>query len=1506
MQFMLLLFSAGVFVAAAQPVINTVAGTNWIYPDGRRAIEAPLGRVNSVATDSAGNVYFADATANMVMKLTRRGAVLIVAGNGFQAYSGDGDRAVNASVSFPLGVAVHTDGTVYITDSHNFRIRKVSPNGIITTIAGRDENRTSGDNGPAERASLGEPKLAALDKNQNFYFVDTDSNAVQRIRRISAEGIITTVAGGSNCTVAANRTYRDNIPANQYCFFGIPAIAVDSAGTLFIADSVAHIVVKVVNNTLLRVAGGGSSTTATAALEAQISGPEALAVDSQGAVYFFDRAPRLWRVANGTIAALAGSDYGFQEGTGTSAQFRGPFGLAVDSSLNVLVADSENFRIRSVSSGGAVSTIAGSGKIYDNQGDSLARLSPLSLPYGVGLDPSQTLHIADSFNFLVRAVRQNNILTIAGTGSAGSSTSNNVPATSVDLGSPMNVVFDSAGNAYFPDFHTHVVRRVSPNGTMTIVAGIAGRSGVGAENVQATATPLNFPIFVARDSANNLYISDFSNFRVRRVAPDGTIHTFAGNGRYELNGDNGPATQAGIGQPLGIAVDSTGAVFVASRFETTGRIRRIANGAITTVAGGGGQSAFNTPVQATLARLGAPAGLAVDGNNNIFFADTILHAVFQLTGGTLRPVAGTSRRAFAGDGGIATNASLNTPFGVAVDRANNIYIADTFNNRVRAVTTVPPAFAVDRTQITFRTTQDGPQPADESIALRASATGLPYSARSDQRWLHVTPSTGVVPIQVTVTADPAGLAPGTYNANVTLVAPGGQPASVRVPVTFTIERVIQPKPEMVVDATSRIFQFKTGDAGQSATVSIANKGNAPFQYTTTVEMDNGAWLKLDPVGAAETVPPGTTTSLTYTVDPRDLEPDTYAGKLTITPSAGLAAVTIPVVITVADGAPRILLSQSAVNFTAVQGGGAPLSQSFAVLNEGAGTLSYDVEWETLKGGPDWMDVLGDPDDVDPGQLFLSTVGVSVDPTDLEPGLYTGRVRISDPNALNSPQTVTVYLTVLSPNENPGPDMAPGGVVFQANPGARPGSRTVLIANRQKSILTYRVVNDVPSGQNWLAAAPDNGAVVPKNCQANNSAPGCPAEAAAALDVPIQSGLKIQPDFTGLQPGSYRAKLVVTFSDNTSRTVDVLGVVNEPFSDERGNARPADGCTPAVSISDPTDNSTVTRTAGLAITLKATLTTKCGVNDRVLFQVNNQQPGTYMEPRGNDFVFTYLVKPTDTQLQFKFTALSVQLVGGNLGGVGNLITRMVNVTEPVIKSTPPPVPKFVNNAATGESRALIAPGLRVTITGDDLADGAMTTDPQAPSTDLGGTSVEVAGVKVPLLSVAPDKITAIVPYRLKRDTKQEIRVRRGDQESVSLNLVVARTQPGILTVDGAPSGQGRIYRVVNGNLELADAASPASAGERVIILVSGLGDVASSTLPAGTLPTIDDDVTVRSGVQVTIGGRQAQVLRQELSTVAVGQYEVEVEVPEGITPGAAAVRLIAARQPSPGNITMAVK
>ena len=587
---------------------------------------------------------------------------------------GDNGPAITADLEFPVDVAVDGAGNLYISDTENHRIRRVDASGIITTVAGTGRYGYSGDGGPAVAAELSNPQGVAVDGAGNLYIAETYND---RIRRVDLSGTIATIAG-----TGERGNSGDGGPAVQAQLAEPSGVAVDSVGNLYIADRRNHRIRRVdPSGTIATIAGTGEagfSGDNGLAKDAMLRLPHDVAMDGAGNLYIADWGNhRIRRVdPSGTIATIA-------------EPLSNPQGMAVDRTGNLYIAETGNHLIRRVDPSGTISTIAGTRNFHPWRGGFSGDGGPavaaeLHYPQGVAVDGAGNLYIADQYNECIRRVDPWGIIsTIAGPTGEGYS-GDGGPAVAARLSWPRDVAVDGAGNLYIADRGNNCIRRVDPSGIITTIAGTcSGAGGYSGDNGPAVAARLSLPSGVAVDGAGDLYIADTNNYRIRRVDARGIITTIAGTGEYGYSGDKGPAPQAQLKDPDGVAVDSAGNLYIADR--ENHRIRRVdASGIITTIAGTGedGYSGDNGP--AVAARLDHPRDVAVDGAGNLYIADYLDHRIRRVdASGTITTIAGTGENGYSGDNGPAVAAQIYGPGGVAVDAVGNLYL--TAGGRIRRV-----------------------------------------------------------------------------------------------------------------------------------------------------------------------------------------------------------------------------------------------------------------------------------------------------------------------------------------------------------------------------------------------------------------------------------------------------------------------------------------------------------------------------------------------------------------------------------------------------------------------------------------------------------------------------------------------------------------------------------------------------------------------------------------------------------------------------------------------------
>ena len=335
---------------------------------------------------------------------------------------------------------------------------------------------------------------------------------------------------------------------------------------------------------------------------------------------------------------------------------------------------------------GTINTVAGNGSLGFSGDGGPAASAQIFSPNGLALDKTGNLFIVDAGNHRIRKVTASGLIsTVAGNGSSGFS-GDGGPAANAEFAWGFNghlgIAVDRSGNLYIPDLSNERVRKVDSSGTITTVAGNGVRTESG-DGGAATSASLVDPIAVAVDSSGNLYIAEFAGNRVRKVNTSGIITTAAGGGPLGSNGDGGPATSAVLNAPFALAFDGGGNLYIGD--VTARRVRKVdTSGTITTVAGNGSTTDSGDGGLATLAGFSL-TGLAADGAGDIFISESSNRIREVNTSGIINTIAGTGMGGYAGDGGPATSAKLSEPGDVAVDNAGNLYIADSLNSRIREV-----------------------------------------------------------------------------------------------------------------------------------------------------------------------------------------------------------------------------------------------------------------------------------------------------------------------------------------------------------------------------------------------------------------------------------------------------------------------------------------------------------------------------------------------------------------------------------------------------------------------------------------------------------------------------------------------------------------------------------------------------------------------------------------------------------------------------------------------------
>jgi trimeric autotransporter adhesin len=1464
-------------LACQGQVITTVAGTDWVFPTYTLpALTAPMGRLSGMVLQPDGSFLVSDGDNSQVFKITASGMLSVYAGNGQPGFSGEGGPALSGSLATQQGIAVDGQGNLYIADTSNQRVRKVDTNGVITTVAGNGNAGFAGDGGPAISAQLSAPWSVAVDGSGTLYIADSGNN---RIRKVAPNGVISTFAGngaGKFSGDGSALTSSLNSPRGVY---------LDGAGNLYIADTQNNRIRKTgADGMLVTVVGngqGGFAGDGGPALQAQLSNPWSVTMDASGNLYIADIADYRVRevTTDGKITTIAGNGgIGFSGdgGPATQAQIT-PVAVAVGAGGTIYVADQTNERIRAITSG-TINTIAGTG-FYRYRGDGgMATAAVFNNPTNVGFDAQGNLYLTDQENDAIRIIQPGGTIgTFAGTGAAGE-TGNGGPAKSATLYAPWGLGLDTNGNVYFTEAYTNYVRKVDTSGTITRIAG-TGAGGSTGDNGPASQAQVAGPRSVASDLAGNTYIAEDGSSRIRKISPSGVITTVAGNGTAGFAGDEGPAVSAQINHPASVTVDSAGNLYIAD-FDNQ-RVRKVTtDGKIHTVAGNGNNGSSGDGGLATAAQLNVPVSVAVDNKGNLYIGEHEGHRVRKVTpNGTITTVAGNGILGFSGDGGAATSASISQPYGLAVDGSGNLFIADMINGRIREVLTTAPGYAVSPTTLNIAATAGAMNPASQTVTMSSLVAGLPYVATTVGSWLSVTPAVGSVPSALGVNVDTTGLAAGNYTGSITVAVPSAVPAATSVNVNLTVAPGAG-KPVQAVSPGLVTFAGSQGGSNQTVSLQISNTGSGSLSYTLAASTSSGGnWLSAGSTSGTAT--PSTPSTITLTATLGTLAAGTYSGQVAIT--GGGSTTTVPVTLSIAAANPIILLSQTALSFTAVAQGGTPLPQSFGILNTGTGAMN----WSATASGGTWLQISPASGTVRTPYTDVSMVSVNVNPAGLAAGNYSGTIQVS---AANSPQIMTVILTVMAVGSNPGPDVRPAGLIFTGSAGATPGSQDVMVGNPKGSMDNF-ISGSIGQGFTYL---PTNAIVAPTE----------------------PSVVRVVPALAALTPGQIaRGTITLQFSDGTPRTISVLTVVAPTSTAGTSSSlKSADGLTPQASGSCSGTLQVVSRSlrsnfgaiVGQPTTVEVQVIDSCGnlavpvnpSNPSVSAFFSNGDDKVALTHVGNG-VWTGTWRPVNAGTGSVSVAVNATWIEGTSPNAGTV--SVGGTLTSAGKTTPLITAGGIVHAASFVSGAPITPGSLVTIYGSNLADGTAAAQTLPLPQQLSGSQAMLGNIPVPLVYASSGQMNVQIPFDTPVNTQYQLTVTRDGNISVPQSLVVAVAQPGVFTTNQSGIGQGVILKA--DGVTIAQPGTPANVGEALTIYCTGLGAVSPAVASGVPAPTSPLSRTVNP-VAVTIGGQNATVLFAGLTPGSAGLYQVNAVVPAGVSGDTVPVVMIVSGQTSP-TVTISV-
>lgn len=827
-----------------------------------------------VAVDSANNIYVADMSNHTIRKITPAGVVSTLAGLAGSSGNSDGSGSA-ARFRGPAGIAVDSGGNVYVGDANNFTIRKITPGGVVSTLAGLAGSFGSTD-GTGTAARFGAVRALAVDSAGNVYAADGSNHTIRKITPVGGVSTLAGLAGFPESVDGTGSAARFNTPLG---------ICVDSAGNVFVGDTNNGTIRKItptgVVTTLggdvgFSLVGGSSDGVGSAAL---FFGPHGVGVNSAGDLYVADSSNGTIRLGTlpaitspATATAIIDQPFQYQitaNGNVTSFNATGlPAGLTVDTVTGVISGTLSVFGSYDITLSATnatrtttaslslsviqlepylISTLAGPGIGSADGGGNAARFRS---PRGVAVDDLGTVYVADVSNHTIRKITSAGLVsTLAGL--ARSTGSADGPGATARFNSPTFVAVDHASNVYVADSSNHTIRKITSTGVVSTLAGLAGTPG-SVDGIGSVAR-FNLPRGIGLDSANNLYVAEVGNHTIRKITPAGEVSSFAG-----LAGSPGSADGSGVAarfnQPTGVTVDSANNIYVADAGNHT--LRKIEPSAeVSTVAGSPGNRGGNDG-SGGIARFFQPDGIAADDAGNLYVADSVNNTIRKIRPtGFVTTLAGLPDPSiFSVKDGLGINARFNLPRGIAINAAGDLYVADFFGLAIRVGTKVDGGPRIAGRAITARSGQEfsyGVSVTGVSSSATITATDLPAGLSIDS-------STGVI----------SGTAPGDGSFSVTLTVTDGNASS-----TIVFELTFASDPALPVITSPTTTNLVSGEPF-SYTITAPNSADPssdPTTYSYSGTLPDG--LSFDPnTGTISGTYPGTLPARESLISPNALTP----------------------------------------------------------------------------------------------------------------------------------------------------------------------------------------------------------------------------------------------------------------------------------------------------------------------------------------------------------------------------------------------------------------------------------------------------------------------------------------------------------------------------------------------------------------------------------------------------------------------------------------------------------
>lgn len=583
-------------------VVTTFAGSTQGYADGT-GTAAQFNSPSGICIDGSGNLYVGDESNHKIRKITPAGVVTTFVGSS-QGYA-DGTGTA-AQFSFPSGICIDGSDNLYVADRVNCKIRKISPAGVVTTLAGSSAGYIDATGASAQ---FNYPSGVCVDVSGNIYVADR-SNCL--IRKINSSGVVTTLAGN----ISPGYVDATGTSARFYLPYGV---CTDASGNVYVGDQVNQKIRKITPaGVVTTFAGSTQGYTNGTGTAAQFFAPSGICIDASNNLYVGEVGNDIIRKISpvGIVTTLAGSPTGYLDGTASTAQFSQPNDVCVDAGGNIYTIDTGNNKIRKISNSGVVSTFAGSISGYSDGTGTSAQFNSLS---GMCIDGIGNLYIVESNGNKIRKITSAGVVsTLAGSNTQGSADGTGISA---QFCVPQGICIDGSGNLYVADLGNHRIRKITPAGVVTTIAG----SSVGYLDANGTGAQFNQPSSVCFDNASgSVFVTDRNNHKIRKISSTGVVTTFVGSSQ---GASDGLGTAASFNYPMGICLSTSGNLYIADAGNSI--IRKITSaGMVTTIAGSTIGFMDGT---GTVAQFNNPNRICEDAIGNLYVADNGNNRIRKIT-----------------------------------------------------------------------------------------------------------------------------------------------------------------------------------------------------------------------------------------------------------------------------------------------------------------------------------------------------------------------------------------------------------------------------------------------------------------------------------------------------------------------------------------------------------------------------------------------------------------------------------------------------------------------------------------------------------------------------------------------------------------------------------------------------------------------------------------------------------------------------------------------------------